>query len=124
MSNEQHTHTEAPAQTGITVSDLDAKKLKEILTSEGKGPEYGLRLGIQGGGCSGMSYFMDFDKEKEDDKVFTHEGEGVKVLVDPRSAIYLSGSILDYNEGLMGSGFAIKNPNATGGCGCGKSFTV
>jgi iron-sulfur cluster assembly protein len=106
----------------ITVTDKAAEKLKELLAQEGKGPEFGLRLGVQGGGCSGMSYFMDFDTAQPNDRVFEHQG--VKVVVDPKSILYLSGSVLDYAEGLMGSGFSIKNPNVKGSCGCGHSFNV
>ena len=81
-----------------------------------------MRVGVQGGGCSGLSYFMDFDAEKPDDRIFEHQG--VKVFVDPKSLLYMSGSVLDYTEGLMGAGFAIKNPMQKGACGCGHSFTV
>ena len=109
----------------IAISDKAAEKLKDLMVAEKKDPaEFGLRLGVQGGGCSGMTYFMDFDTAREDDKVFTHPAAGVKVLVDPKSILYLSGSILDYSEGLMGAGFSIKNPNVKGSCGCGQSFTT
>ncbi|MBI2900616.1 MAG: iron-sulfur cluster assembly accessory protein [Planctomycetes bacterium] len=108
----------------LTVTDKAAAKLKELLAQEKKGPEYGLRLGIQGGGCSGFSYFMDFDAEKPGDRVFEDAAKTVKVFVDPKSLLYMSGSVLDFSEGLMGSGFSIKNPMAKGSCGCGHSFNV
>ena len=109
----------------IAIADKAAEKLRELMLAEKKDPaEFGLRLGVQGGGCSGLSYFMDFDTAKEDDKVFTHPAAGVKVLVDPKSILHLSGSVLDYSEGLMGAGFSIKNPNVKGSCGCGSSFST
>lgn len=116
----------APRFAGeITISDKAAEKLKALMEAEKKDPAaVGLRLGVQGGGCSGLTYFMDFDESRPDDKVFTHAGHGVRVLVDPRSLLYINGSILDYSEGLMGAGFSIKNPNVKGSCGCGHSFTT
>lgn len=129
-----HSHNHGPEAGGATaapsrfsgqigISDKAAEKLKGLMEAEKKDPAvFGLRLGVQGGGCSGMTYFMDFDETKADDKVFTAASNGVKVLVDPRSILYLSGSILDYSEGLMGSGFTIKNPNVKSSCGCGSSF--
>jgi iron-sulfur cluster assembly protein len=109
----------------IAVTDKAAEKLKEMMLAEKKDPaKMGLRIGVQGGGCSGMSYFMDFDEPAPDDKVFKHEAAGVSVLIDPRSILHLSGSILDYAEGLMGSGFSIKNPNVKSSCGCGNSFST
>ncbi len=109
----------------VGISDKAAEKLRDLMVAEKKDPaEFGLRLGVQGGGCSGMSYFMDFDTAKDDDKVFTHPVAGVKVLVDAKSILHLSGSILDYSEGLMGAGFSIKNPNVKSSCGCGSSFST
>jgi iron-sulfur cluster assembly protein len=83
----------------------------------------GLRLGVQGGGCSGMSYLIRFEpKERPSDRVF--DFEGVKVFVDPKSLIYLEGMTLDYKESLMQSGFVFENPNAKKSCGCGTSFSA
>ncbi len=118
---------EAPSRFSgqIGISDKAAEKLKALMEAEKKDPATaGLRLGVQGGGCSGLTYFMDFDAPRPDDKVFVHEPTGVKVLVDPKSILYVSGSLLDYSEGLMGSGFSIKNPNVKSSCGCGHSFTT
>jgi iron-sulfur cluster assembly protein len=106
------------------VTEQAALKLKELLAQEQKGPEYGLRVGVQGGGCSGLSYFMDFDTQKPNDRIFEDAGKTVHVFIDPKSLLYISGSSLDFTEGLMGSGFAIKNPMQKGGCGCGHSFNV
>ena len=119
----QATAVQAPSRFSgqIAVTDKAAEKLCELMVAEKKDPTvYGLRLGVQGGGCSGLTYFMDFDQPRADDKVF--ENKGARVLVDPKSILHVSGSILDYSEGLMGSGFQIKNPNVKCSCGCGSSF--
>ena len=119
------TAVQAPSRFSgqIVVSDKAAEKLCELMVAEKKDPTvYGLRLGVQGGGCSGMTYFMDFDTVRADDKVF--ENKGARVLVDPKSILYVSGSVLEYSEGLMGSGFQIKNPNVKSSCGCGSSFNT
>ena len=82
----------------------------------------GLRLGVLGGGCSGLSYQFKFDtKERPSDKVY--EYDGVKIFVDPKSLLYLNGMTLDYQESLMQSGFVFDNPNAKKACGCGTSFS-
>lgn len=134
MSAHDHHHphgSEAPAapakaepRTQFSVSDKAAGKLKELLEQEKKGPEFGLRIGVQGGGCSGLSYFMDFDTQQPNDRTFEDSARSVKIFIDPKSLLYMSGSILDYAEGLMGSGFTIKNPQVKGSCGCGSSFNV
>jgi len=86
-------------------------------------PTEGLRLGVKGGGCSGVSYVIEFaDKIRGRDHVF--DFEGVKIMVDPKSLIYLRGSVLDYEVKLMQHGFKFRNPNEKAGCGCGESFTV
>ena len=82
----------------------------------------GLRLGVKGGGCSGLSYIIDFGTKKEGDQVFTDYG--FDVYVDPKSSLYLKDSQLDYSGGFMGSGFKFVNPNASNTCGCGESFSV
>lgn len=106
--------------TVVGVSEAAAQEIKRLLPEEtGKS---GLRLEIKGGGCSGMSYGLSFDNARENDH--TVEALGVKVFVDPKSAIYLKGSVLDFQGGLEGHGFTIKNPQAKGSCGCGSSFNV
>ena len=87
-------------------------------------PEAALRLGVRGGGCSGVSYAIEFaDKIRERDRVFEFDG-GLKVVVDPKSLVYLRGSILDYEVKLMSHGFKFRNPNEKKGCGCGESFSI
>ena len=105
----------------IQVTPKAVQKIKEAFTREGVSG--GLRLGVLGGGCSGLSYQFKFDVQpRPKDSVF--EFEGVKVFVDPKSLLYLSGLTLDYKESLMHSGFVFENPNAQKGCGCGTSFSA
>jgi iron-sulfur cluster assembly accessory protein len=105
----------------ITVTDAAAKKVIDLLESEGY-EGYGLRVQVVGGGCSGMQYRLGFDEERSGDKIVEHNG--LRVFVDLKSALYLAGSTIDYVEGLMGAGFKINNPNARSTCGCGESFQV
>jgi iron-sulfur cluster assembly protein len=105
---------------------LTAKAVAQVakLKQENNIPEdHGLRLGVKGGGCSGLSYVLAFDeKPKENDKIFT--AHGVTVYIDPKSLFYLSGTVLDFSDGLNGKGFVFNNPQATKTCGCGSSFGV
>ncbi|HWP81230.1 MAG TPA: iron-sulfur cluster assembly accessory protein [Bacteroidota bacterium] len=107
----------------IVITPRAAEEVRKI-KADNKIPEaYGLRLGVKGGGCSGMSYVLAFDeKPRESDKVL--EIEGLTVYVDPKSLFYLSGTTLDFNDGLNGRGFVFNNPNASRTCGCGHSFGV
>ena len=108
---------------GIIITEIAAKKALEIAASEGLSGDYGLRVGIRGGGCSGYQYSMDFDQKRRDtDKVY--EFYGLKLFIDPMSYQYLKGLEIDYVEGLYGSGFKFNNPKAKALCGCGSSFTV
>ncbi len=106
----------------ISVSESAAGKIKELLDREGR-PDHGLRMKVVGGGCSGLQYEMDFEPAPDDDDD-TIDSNGVKLFVDMKSALYLAGSVLDYDDGLMGAGFQVKNPNAKNQCGCGESFSV
>jgi iron-sulfur cluster assembly protein len=106
----------------IQLTDKAIAQVKNIFSQEDKGPEYGLRLGVVGGGCSGLSYNIDFDMKKEKDNVLTF-GD-VSVFIDLKSSIYLKGVILDFKDGLNGKGFVFVNPNAANTCGCGESFSV
>ncbi len=105
----------------ITLTDNAAVKVKDLITQEGN-DELMLRVAVRPGGCSGFSYEMFFDTDKDGDDLIT-EYAGVKVVVDPSSAQLLNGATLDYNDGLQGAGFAIDNPNAQKTCGCGNSFS-
>lgn len=111
-------------EEGIQVTDSAVSHIRAILAKEGIAPETGgLRLGIQGGGCSGLAYHISFDKEpRERDRVY--EFGDVKVFVDSKSHVYLRGLTLDYEESVIRQGFTFNNPNATKSCGCGTSFSV
>jgi iron-sulfur cluster assembly protein len=107
----------------IHVTEKAAKKIRELLAKQGVSNKGGLRLGVQGGGCSGLTYAMRLDAEaRERDKVI--EENGARVFVDPKSYVYLEEVTLDYEETLMRQGFIFQNPRATHSCGCGTSFTV
>jgi iron-sulfur cluster assembly protein len=114
----------APNQKGIQVTERALKRIRIAMAKEGVSPaEGGLRLGIQGGGCSGLSYNIRFDSQpRERDRVYNFED--VRVFVDPKSFIYLHGMILDYEETLMRQGFNFINPHSTKSCGCGSSFSA
>ena len=98
-------------------------KVKEIM-SEQPEPYAGLRIQVVGGGCSGFSYRMGFDKNFNDQSDAIFEFDGLKVFVDKQSLLYMDGSEVDYIDGLHGAGFKFNNPNSTGSCGCGSSFSV
>jgi iron-sulfur cluster assembly protein len=107
----------------IKVTDKAAKEIKRIMAENSVGSEFGLRLGIKGGGCSGFSYTIAFDSAKSTgDKIL--ENNGVKLFVDAKSYIYLTGTELDFSDGLSGKGFTFNNPNAANTCNCGNSFCV
>lgn len=107
----------------IQISESAAKRIQNLKAEENRSNEHFLRVFVKKGGCSGMSYKMDFDSEvKADDKVF--EQFNTKVVVDNSSYLYLIGMTLDYSGGLNGKGFVFNNPNATKNCGCGSSFNV
>ena len=104
----------------LMVTESAAKKVQDLRLEEGK-PEWGLRLRVVGGGCSGFSYELGWEEgEQEGDQIV--ESAGVKVYVDPQSVQYVGGVEIDFVDGMYGSGFSIKNPNAKGSCGCGHSF--
>jgi iron-sulfur cluster assembly protein len=106
----------------ITVTDTAKKQAIRLMEDEGKDGFF-IRVGVQGGGCSGLMYQLTFDnEEKEGDKTF--EDNGMKVVVDTKSYLYLLGTTLDFSGGLNGKGFVFKNPNADRTCGCGESFSV
>jgi iron-sulfur cluster assembly accessory protein len=105
----------------ISLTTKAAEKVKGILDQEKASlPQGGLRIYVQGGGCSGFQYGMVLDEVADGDEIL--EVQGVKVIVDPMSLRYLEGAEVDYKDDLLGGGFAIKNPNATSTCGCGHSF--
>ncbi len=111
-----------PTTKGLLLGDSAVVRLKSLL-AERQTPQAGLRVAVKGGGCSGLSYFMEWaEQPKERDKIF--EREGVRVFVDPKSYLYLMGTELVFEETLMASGFKLQNPNVKAACGCGDSFTI
>ena len=113
---------ESPPANTIVLTPKAVEMAKKALERRGT-PHAVLRLGVRGGGCSGVSYAIEFaDKTRAQDLVF--EFEGLKVVVDPKSIVYLRGSILDYEVKLMEHGFKFRNPNEKSGCGCGESFGI
>lgn len=106
----------------IQLTETAVAQIKRFREEEGQ-PEGGLRVSVVGGGCSGLSYKLQFEKEPgPKDKVF--EQDGVRIFVDAKSFLYVKGLTLDYSGGLNGTGFSFKNPNAAKSCGCGTSFAV
>jgi iron-sulfur cluster assembly protein len=112
-----------PASQGLQVTERAVKRIRVAMAKEGVSPtEGGLRLGVMGGGCSGLSYSIKFDtRPRERDRIY--EFDDVRVFVDPKSFVYLHGMTLDYEETLMRQGFNFINPNSSRSCGCGSSFS-
>jgi len=106
----------------LTLTDGAVKELKKIMVAQNISDDHGLRIGVKGGGCSGFSYSMGFDVQKEKDQVYTING--VKVFMEKAHGIYLLGMEIDWEDGLNNRGFSFNNPNATDTCGCGTSFSA
>ncbi|ADY51926.1 iron-sulfur cluster assembly accessory protein [Pseudopedobacter saltans DSM 12145] len=107
----------------VTITDKAKQKVQELMEGAGLDNSYFLRVSVKGGGCSGLSYNMDFDNEAHSgDQNF--EDNGLKIVLDMKSFLYLAGTELDYSDGLNGKGFNFVNPNASRTCGCGESFSV
>lgn len=109
----------------ISISENALNHLKDLMETEGIDPEtFFLRVGVKGGGCSGLSYVMDFDDTKTNTDDEFEVGDGVRVIIDKKSLLYLYGTTLTYSDGLNGKGFQWENPNASRTCGCGESFAL
>lgn len=113
--------TEEKPRTIVIITEKAAEEIKKTLEKE-ENKNLNVRLGVQGGGCSGLSYKLSYDEPKEKDHLINVYG--ITVLVDRKSAIYLKGMTLDYNDSLNSRGFVFNNPNATNTCGCGESFSI
>jgi iron-sulfur cluster assembly protein len=112
-------------ENSIYISDTAKQKVLQLMEEAGisNDPSYFLRVGVVGGGCSGLSYKLDFDNEQKNmDQVF--ENNGLKIVTDLKSLLYLVNTMLDFSDGLNGKGFQFINPNASRTCGCGESFAV
>lgn len=133
--SEPQTETPSPSETGapaaiedpamigaLTLTEVAAAKVREIRDSEDIEASYGLRVKVMGGGCAGFQYDLYFDEPADGDNVF--KIAGIQLFCDQMSFMYLMGTTIDYVEGLQGAGFKFLNPNTTGSCGCGSSFSV
>lgn len=113
----------ASGMPGIFITDKAKAKVEQLKADAGLGEDYFVRVGVIGGGCSGLSYKLDFDNESQiTDQVF--EDKGIKIVTDLKSFLYLCDTELDFSDGLNGKGFHFVNPNASRTCGCGESFSV
>ncbi len=108
----------------ITMTDKAVNEIKRIRESDPAAKDSHLRVQVAGGGCSGMSYKLGFDSEPVAPSDKSFERDGVKIIIDAKSFLYLSGTTLDFSDGLNGTGFVFQNPNAKRTCGCGSSFSV
>jgi iron-sulfur cluster assembly protein len=113
--------TEVQQETLLTITPAAADKIRELLV-ERQLEGFALRVFVQGGGCSGLSYGMAFEQNFYEQDRVVDAADGVKLVIDPTSLMYMQGSEIDYVDSLMGGGFAINNPNAISSCGCGHSF--
>src|SRR5256886_14771252 len=109
----------------ILLSETAAKEIKDIIKQQGLPEENTrLRVGVKGGGCSGFSYMLDLTEEPKSEMDEEIECQGIKILIDMKSYLYLNGVEIDFKDEVMGRGFVFKNPNATSTCGCGSSFSA
>ena len=106
----------------LDLSPRAAEEIQKIMTTKNIPEGYGLRVGVRGGGCSGMSYILGFDKQRDHD--VSYDLDGITVYMDRRHGLYLMGTTIDYHDGLNARGFTFENPNATQTCGCGSSFSA
>ncbi len=109
-------------QSPITLTDRAAAEIRSITDTKDIPEDFNLRVGVRGGGCSGMSYLLGFDRRREHDLEF--EVDGIVIFMDKRHGLYLMGTTVDYQDGLDAKGFTFENPNATASCGCGSSFSA
>ncbi|MNK11403.1 Iron-sulfur cluster insertion protein ErpA [compost metagenome] len=107
----------------ITITDKAKSKIDQLMHESNMDSSYFLRVSVKGGGCSGLSYNLDFDNEENSGDQF-FEDRGIRIALDMKSFLYLAGTELDFSDGLNGKGFNFNNPNASRSCGCGESFSV
>ena len=109
-------------ESPVQLSPRAFSEVEKIIQTQNIPEGYGLRVGVRGGGCSGMSYILGFDKLREHD--ITFNADGIKLYIDKRHGLYLMGTTINYHDGLSARGFTFENPNATQTCGCGSSFAA
>ena len=117
------TKADTTPQEAIAITEKAVAQVARLKAESGIPESHGLRVGVKGGGCSGLSYVLGFDEAPKENDQILHVN-GVKVFIDQKSLFYLSGTVLDFSDGLDGKGFVFKNPQATHTCGCGSSFAV
>jgi iron-sulfur cluster assembly protein len=124
MSTATTTPADTSAPSTVILTEGAAREIKNIIQQqELDGDKIRLRVGVKGGGCSGFSYLLDLtESQKDTDEVF--DQHGIKIVVDPKSLLYLNGTTIDFKDEIMGRGFVFQNPNATATCGCGSSFSA
>lgn len=110
------------ASAPVTMTEGAVKELKKLIDQQEIGSDFGLRIGVEGGGCSGMSYILGFDQKKDGDSEY--QIEGIRVFMNKAHGLYLAGMEVDFKNGLDARGFTFNNPNATSTCGCGSSFSA
>ena len=115
--------SEINIKSEITITEKAKKEILRIMNENNVPENYGLRVGVKGGGCSGLTYTLNFDGDEKDGDTII-EDENVKLIIDGKSLFYLMGTELDFSDGLNGKGFLFNNPNASKTCGCGDSFGV
>lgn len=121
MSTETIETATTTAQAPVTLTAGAVIELKKLIDQQEIGPDFGLRLGVEGGGCSGMSYILGFDQKKDGDTEYMIEG--IRVFMNKAHGLYLAGMEVDFRNGLDARGFTFNNPNAASTCGCGSSFS-
>jgi len=109
-------------ETPVRLTDTAAQEIRRIMEQKPLPEGFALRVGVRGGGCSGMSYLLGFDRKREHDLAF--DVDGITVFMDRRHGLYLMGTTVDYQDGLSARGFTFDNPNASQTCGCGSSFSA
>lgn len=108
----------------VIVTERAAKEFRHVLGEKGLPDDTAMRLSVKGGGCSGFEYLIDIERNEPDEFDVVEEWHGIQVVIDMKSEFYLNGTTIDFNDGLMDRGFTFKNPQASGTCGCGSSFSV
>ena len=124
MSDTTTDSTKKKSSAGISVTERAAKEIQRVIEDNKLPAETCVRIGAKGGGCSGMTYVLDFDETGPTEFDLTFEAHGVRVVIDKKSSFFMAGTILDFNDGLLNRGFVFQNPAATGTCGCGTSFST
>ncbi len=125
--SDKSTDTEAPKKSKkplVSMTERAAKEVARVIDENQLPAQTHVRIGAKGGGCSGLTYVLDFDKAGPTEFDISYEQHGVNLVIDKKSSFFMAGTELDFNDGLLDRGFVFKNPSASGSCGCGTSFSV